>query len=154
MRKVLVSKCLYGGEIVRYDECDISIEDPRFNKWREEGRLVPICAEIFGGMPIPRLGARRVGDKIIEIDGTDVTEKFMKGAREALRLAKEHDVICCIMKEFSPSCGSKIIHDENREKSIPGQGVVVDLLRDAGFVVFSEYDLPEVERFINEHDSE
>lgn len=154
MKKVLVSRCLYGGDPVRYDEADVSVEDPRFNKWRDEGRLVPICAEVFGGCPIPRPGSRRVGDRIIEVNGNDATEEYMKGAKEALRLAKEHNVICCIMKEFSPSCGSKVIHDEKREKTIPGQGLVVELLREAGFKVFSEYDLPEAEKFINEHDPE
>ena len=155
MRKILVSGCLYYEDhVCRYDEADVCIQDPRFNKWRNEGRLIPICAEVFGGCPVPRPGSRRVGDKIIEVNRNDATKEYTAGAEEALRLAKEHDVVCCILKEFSPSCGSKVIHDETRTFTIPGQGLVTEKLRNAGFTVFSEYDLPDVERFLAEHDPE
>lgn len=154
MRKILVSECLYGGRIVQFNNSDRTVQDPRFNKWRDEGRLVPICAEVFGGLPIPRPAARRVGDKVLEMDGKDVTKEYDKGAKEALRLAKENNVVCCIMKETSPSCGSKLIRNETRESFIPGQGLVIDYLRDAGFKVFSEYDLSEVEKFLLENDLE
>jgi len=155
MKKILVSRCLYGGPAMRFNgHDDVKVQDPRFNKWRDEGRLVPICPEVFGGLPVPRPGAQRAGSKIIDVNGKDVTEEYKKGAKEALRLAKENNVVCCIMKELSPSCGSKLIFDEKRENAIPVQGMVVELLRNAGFTVFSEYELSDVERFLNDHESE
>ncbi len=155
MKKIFVSKCLYGGEPVRYTgNADTTVQDPRFNKWRDEGRLIPFCPEVFGGLPTPRTGAQRAGDRVVDLNGKDVTKEYAKGAEEAVRIAKEHNVICCIMKEASPSCGSKVISDEKREKIIPGQGMTVELLRKAGFIIFSEYEMTEAEKFINDCDAE
>ncbi len=149
MKKILVSQCLYGGEPVRYDGKDKAEEDSRFLKWKEEGRLVPICPEVFGGLPTPRSDAQRVADKVIARTGKDVTAEYMKGAHEAVRLAKEHDVICAIMKEKSPSCGSNRIYDGSFDGTlIPGQGTAVELLRKAGVKVFSEEELDEAEEML------
>ena len=153
MRKILVSQCLYGGEPVRYDGKSKAETDPRFLKWKEEGRFVPICPEVFGGLPTPRADAQRVGDKVIARTGKDVTFEYMKGAHEAVRLAEEHDVICAIMKEKSPSCGSNKIYDGTFEGGlIDGQGTAVELLRTAGVIVYSEEQLDEVERMISEEE--
>ena len=40
MKKILVSQCLYGEKIVRYDADEKVLEDPIFLKWKEEGRLL------------------------------------------------------------------------------------------------------------------
>ena len=153
MKKILVSQCLYGGEPVRYDGKSKAETDPRFLKWKEEGRFVPICPEVFGGLPTPRTDAQRVGDKVIARTGKDVTFEYMKGAHEAVRLAEEHDVICAIMKEKSPSCGSNKIYDGTFEGGlIDGQGTAVELLRAAGVIVCSEEQLDEVERMISEEE--
>ena len=34
MKKILVSECLYGGKIVRYDGGDTTEKDARFRKWK------------------------------------------------------------------------------------------------------------------------
>ena len=93
MKKILVSECLYGDRIVRYDAGDTHLEHPVFLKWKEEGRLVKICPEVFGGLPIPRPDSQRVGDKVIACTGPDVTKEYTMGAEEALRLAKETNII-------------------------------------------------------------
>ena len=64
MKKILVSECLYGGRIVRYDGGDVTETNPIFLKWQEEGRLVPICPEVFGVLPIPSPDSQRIGDKV------------------------------------------------------------------------------------------
>jgi uncharacterized protein YbbK (DUF523 family) len=149
MKKILVSECLYGGRMVRYDAGDCSVSDPRFLKWKQEGRLIPICAEVFGGCPVPRPRCYRVGDKITDRDGNDFTREYIAGAKEAVRLARENNVVCCIMKENSPSCGGKtIFHPTLADTVIPGHGLAVEYLRNAGFVVFSEHDLDRVEELI------
>ena len=66
MKKILVSECLYGGRIVRYDAGDVHETNETFLKWKEEGRLVPICPEVFGGLPIPRPDSQRIGEEDIE----------------------------------------------------------------------------------------
>ena len=153
MKKILVSQCLYGGEPVRYDGKSKAETDPRFLKWKEEGRLIPVCPEVFGGLPTPRADAQRVGNKVIARTGKDVTFEYMKGTNEAVRLAKEHGVLCALMKEKSPSCGSNKIYDGTFEGNlIEGQGTAVELLREAGIKVFSEEQLDRIELLILEDD--
>lgn len=149
MKKILVSTCLYGDSIVRYDGKEASESHPIFLKWKEEGRLVPICAEVFGGLPTPRPPAQRVGSKIINEKGVDVTYEYKCGALEAVRLAKEHNIAFAIMKQRSPSCGSKIIYDGTFSgNKIPGQGLAVEMLRNAGFTVFGEEDIDLAAEFL------
>lgn len=151
MKKILVSQCLYGGDPVRYDGKSKAETDPRFLKWKEEGLFIPVCPEVFGGLPIPRADAQRVGNKVIARDGRDVTAEYMKGAHEAVRLAKEHGVLCAIMKEKSPSCGSNKIYDGNFEGNlIEGMGTAVELLKKEGIKVFSEEQLDLVEELLDE----
>lgn len=149
MKKILVSQCLYGGDPVRYDGKSKEETDPRFIRWKEEGRFIPVCPEVFGGLPVPRTDAQRKGDKVISRTGTDVTEEYVKGAAEALRLARENCVVCAVMKEKSPSCGSSRIYDGTFcGKLVKGQGLATELLRDNGFKVFSEEQLDEVEKLL------
>ena len=151
MKKILFSQCLYGGDPVRYDGKSKAETDPRFLKWKEEGLFIPVCPEVFGGLSIPRVDAQRVGDKVITRDGRDVTEEYMRGAYEAVRLAKEYGVLCAIMKEKSPSCGSNKIYDGTFEGNlIDGVGTAVELLKKEGVKVFSEEQLDLVEELLNE----
>ena len=143
-RKILVSECLYGGRTVRYDGVDVPLLNPVFLKWKEEGRLAPICPEVFGGLPTPRPDAQRRDGCVVTGAGADVTTPFMKGAEEALRLARAEDVCFCVMKADSPSCGSKEIYDGSfTDKKCPGQGLAVEMLRAAGYTVFDEEDMEE-----------
>lgn len=153
MKKILVSECLYGGRIVRYDAGDVTETNPVFLKWKEEGRLVPICPEVFGGLPTPRPDSQRVDGKVMAQTGQDVTVEYTRGAEEALRLAKENDVVFAVMKQDSPSCGSKYIYDGTfTDTKKEGQGLAVEYLRNAGFKVFAEEDIEEAEKYLQEHD--
>jgi uncharacterized protein YbbK (DUF523 family) len=149
MKKILVSACLYGERVVRYDGAAIPLLDPRFLQWKEEGRLVPVCPEVFGGLPVPRPDSQRVGGRVVSRMGEDVTEAYTAGAREALRLAAVCQVAFAIMKQGSPSCGSRLIYDGRfTGAKIRGQGLAVEFLRNAGFWVFSEEELDEAERLL------
>ncbi|MDR2295656.1 MAG: DUF523 domain-containing protein [Clostridiales Family XIII bacterium] len=153
MKKILVSECLYGGRTVRYDGADIPETDPRFLRWKEEGRLVPICPEVFGGLPTPRPDAQRVGDRVRTRTGEDVTRAYEAGAAEALRLAREHAVAFAILKQDSPSCGSKRIYDGSfggTKKA--GRGMAAEYLQNAGFTVLGEEDMDEAARLIATRD--
>ncbi|MDR0817722.1 MAG: DUF523 domain-containing protein [Clostridiales Family XIII bacterium] len=150
MKKILVSACLYGEGIVRYDAAQVQCDDPRFLKWKAEGRLIPVCPEVAGGLKVPRPPAQRRGEIIVTEDGTDVTDAYEKGAEAALRLAEENEVAFAIMKEKSPSCGSSRIKDGTfTGKNIGGQGLTTEYLRQAGFIVLSEEELPEAERLVD-----
>jgi uncharacterized protein YbbK (DUF523 family) len=149
MKKILVSECLYGGRMVRYDGGDKHEEDPVFLKWKQEGRLIPVCPEVFGGLTVPRTDSQRRGDRVLMRDGRDVTAEYKAGAEEARRLAQLHDVAFCIMKESSPACGSSTIYDGSFSgRKIPGQGVSTEYLVNAGFRVFSEKELKEAAAYL------
>ena len=153
MRKILVSQCLYGGEPVRYDGKSKEERNPEFLKWKKEGRLIPVCPEVFGGLPVPRTDAQRKGDKIVPRDGRDVTAEYLKGAKEAVRLAEEGKVLCAVLKEKSPSCGNSKIYDGTFSgKLISGEGLSAELLKNAGIKVFSENQIDEVKRLIDEEE--
>jgi len=153
-RKILVSACLLGHN-VRYDQGDNTCTDPRFQKWREEGRFVAVCPEVAGGLPTPRPPAEIRGDRVVNVQGADVTEFFCKGAEAALALAKAHNVAMAILKERSPSCGSAWIYDGTFSgRKIPGEGVAAALLRRHGIPVFSEEQLDEAEAWLAQMEGE
>jgi uncharacterized protein YbbK (DUF523 family) len=142
MKKILVSECLCGDRIVRYDGGSVPCAHPLFLKWKAEGRLVLICPEVFGGLPTPRPDAQRRGGGVFTRAGVDVTREYAAGAKEALRLAREHDIAFCVMKEHSPSCGSKQIYDGTfTDTKIPGSGLAAEHLKNAGFPVFGEDEI-------------
>ncbi|MDR0519500.1 MAG: DUF523 domain-containing protein [Clostridiales Family XIII bacterium] len=151
MKKILVSECLYGGRHVRYDGAGAACTDGIFLKWKAEGRLVPVCPEVCGGLPVPREPAQRRDGRVVTERGRDVTAQFRKGAEEALRLAKEHSVVCAIMKEGSPSCGVHAIYDGSfTGKKTAGEGLATQLLRGAGHTVFSESEIAAAKRAIDD----
>lgn len=143
MKKILVSACLCGDPC-RYDGKAVPCEDPTFLKWLEEGRFVQVCPEILAGLGVPRGESQRRGDRVVTIDGLDVTAAFHQGAEATLALAIQEDVAFCILKQRSPSCGSRIIHDGTFSGiKIPGQGVATEILRYAGYAVVGEDQMEE-----------
>jgi len=144
MQKILVSACLIG-EKVRFDGGDCR-QDGIIQTWLEEGRLVPLCPEVAGGLPVPRPPAEIAGGgRVLRRDGEDVTDFFSAGAEEALALCREQDIGMAILKEGSPSCGSSLINDGTfAGVKVAGQGVAAALLKRHGIRVFSERQLAEV----------
>ncbi len=53
MERILVSACLLG-RAVRFDGRAKTINHEIVARWRDEGRLVPFCPEVVGGLPVPR----------------------------------------------------------------------------------------------------
>ena len=148
MERILVSACLLG-QPVRYDGTGRRSDDALFALWRDQGRLVPICPEVRGGLPVPRPAAEIRGGygedvlagraRVLTRDGTDVTRHFVAGARQALDQARAHAVRIAILKEGSPSCGSLRVFDGTfGGRKVPGEGVTTALLERHGIAVFAE----------------
>ena len=75
-------------------------------------------------------------------EGKDVTAQFEEGARRVLEIAKKNGVRVAILKEGSPSCGSKRINDGTfTGTKIPGEGVLARLLIENGIPVFNENEV-------------
>lgn len=149
--KILVSACLLG-EPVRYDGRGKAARHPALARWLAEGRLVPICPELAGGLPVPRPPAeiaRGEGRdviagtaRVIEPDGRDVTDIYLEGARRALAAARSHGCRYAILTDESPSCGSIRIHDGGfAGRTRPGAGVTAEMFRATGIRVFAQTEI-------------
>ena len=82
--RLLVSACLLGVGC-RYD--GQSNQLPQLEQLLKQHTCIPVCAELFGGLPTPRVPAERQGNRVVTRDGDDVTEAFVRGTAEVLRLA-------------------------------------------------------------------
>lgn len=139
---ILVSACLLGVSC-RYD--GKSKPDVRVQQLMTQHHLIPVCAEIFGGLPTPRKPAERQDDRVVTADGDDVTAAYQRGAEEVLRLAKLYGAKCAILKERSPSCGSGIIHNGHFDGGLTeGWGVTAELLRRSGITVYGESEIDRI----------
>lgn len=153
---VLVSACLLG-EAVRYNGGDKRCTHAVLQRWLAEGRVVPICPEVAGGLPVPRPPAEIAGAaggaqvlagsaRVVDVQGRDVSLHFVRGAAEALARAQAHGSRVAVLKEGSPSCGSSHSHDGSFSGTrVPLPGVTTAHLRAAGVQVFSENQLAEAD---------
>ena len=142
MEKLIISACLLGVA-TRYDgKSKKAISDEDLKRLSERYHLVPVCPEIYGGLPTPRTPSERVGERVKMQDGKDVTENYSKGAYETLSLAKITGAKKALLKAKSPSCGKNEIYDGSFTGNLTrGNGVTVDLLMANGVEVFSENEI-------------
>lgn len=123
---ILVSACLLGVNC-KYNGGNNQIDS--ILELGKEHTLIPVCPEQLGGLPTPRISAEIVEGRVINKEGTDVTEQYQKGAEEVLKIAKLTDCKCAILQDKSPSCGSTAIYDGTFTKTlIKGKGVTAKLL--------------------------
>lgn len=139
MENILVSACLLGVAC-RYDgkrkpnEAVIAL--------KEKYNLIPVCPEIMGGLPTPRLPSEIRGETVIMENGEDVTDKYSRGAEETLRLARLFGCGKAVLKEKSPSCGSGRIYDGTFSKTLTeGNGVTAGMLLANGIMVAGETEI-------------
>lgn len=140
--KVLVSSCLIG-EKCRYDGKDNKKDNVlKLTKYFD---LIPICPEVNGGLKIPRTPSEIKDNKVISKTGQDVTEFYNNGAYLAETISRLYNIKLAILKEKSPSCGSKFIHDGNFNGNlIKGQGITTRRLEKLGVRVISEEEVDDL----------
>lgn len=134
-----VSRCLCG------DNCsyrgDSNLRE-RFKLMDEEGKVIKICPEVMGGLPIPRVPAEIVNEQPLMVmtkDGRDVTREFVTGARVALAILKMHHIKTVVLKSRSPSCGCGTIYDGTFSSTvIDGNGVFARMCLKEGIAVYNE----------------
>ena len=104
------------------------------------GQSIPRSnAEISGGSGIDVLEGRA---RVIEPDGKDVTNEFVKGGEQVLNIAESIGAREAILKQRSPSCGCGQIYDGTFSGNvIKGDGVTAALLKKNGIEVITEDDL-------------
>ena len=140
-KNILVSACLLG-ESCRYDGKSKPCE--RVIALKDTYNLIPICPEVMGGLPTPRVPSEICGERVLMKDGRDVTENYNRGAEIALSIARENACTVAILKEKSPSCGSGLIHNGRFDGGlVAGDGVTAALLKGAGIRVLGESEITE-----------
>jgi uncharacterized protein YbbK (DUF523 family) len=146
---ILVSSCLAGINCNYKGESkpnDIIIN------LIKTGGAIPICPEQLGGLTTPRSGARITSgngkdvlagkSKLITDNSQDVTEQYLKGANETLKIIKDFGIRAVILKQGSPSCGKgKTQGGRDSRELVLGDGVTIALLKTHGIKVYSEEDL-------------
>ena len=131
---IIVSACLAGYRC-RYD--GKVIPDPEIVDLVKNGKAIPVCPEMLGGLPCPRVPAERSSDgQVVTRDGRSVTAEFGCGAKETLRIAQIYACDRAILKARSPSCGKGKIYDGTFSGTVTdGNGVTAELLMQHGIIV-------------------
>lgn len=147
---ILISACLlgvpsrYSGDGYPIPELDKLTNDPKLH-------LVPVCPEQFGGLPTPRPPGERLGERVLDNTGADMTEPYLRGAACALELAQRLNCECALLKARSPTCGSGVIYDGTfSHVRIPGDGVAAEILKKSGIPVFDEEHMEDFWAFVGE----
>lgn len=139
---LLISACLMGVKC-RYDGKQKKI--PELDRLVEKYVLIPVCPEVLGGLPTPRVPSERRGEAVVTRDGRDVTENYRLGARETLRICQMTHTDCALLKERSPSCGCGSIYDGTFTGTLcPGDGVCAALLKQHGVRLYGESQVTEL----------
>ena len=133
--KILVSACLLGVNC-KYNGGNNY--DPKVEEFLKDYDPVLICPEQMGGLPTPRVPSEIKGDRVINKDGEDVTDKFVLGAEETLFIAKKYDIKKALLKAKSPSCGNGKIYDGTfSDTLIEGDGITTKLLKENGIEIIT-----------------
>ena len=146
---LVVSACLVGVNC-KYNGGNNDNE--KVKEFLKDKEYIIICPEQLGGLTTPRkpseihcLDGRDVlykNGKVISCENVDVTENFVNGANESLKIAQMFNCDKALLKEGSPSCGCNLIYDGTFSgKKIPGKGVTAALFIENNIEVFSEKEL-------------
>lgn len=135
---ILVSACLLG-QPCRYD--GLTTPCPELMDQLRGEQVMAVCPEQLGGLPTPRPPADIVGPdglavingraRVVDRNGTDQSDAFLKGARCVLALAEQVKATAVYLKNRSPSCAVHAFVDKNGENR--GMGVTAAMLDRAGY---------------------
>ena len=140
--KIMVSACLLG-ENCKYNGGNN--RNPELLRLLSGHKVIPVCPEVLGGLPTPRVPAEIVNGTVINRENITVDDAFRQGAGMALDIAAREKPDLIILQSRSPSCGVKEIYDGTFSgKLIPGHGVFAEMALLAGFRVVDVEDAPEV----------
>lgn len=140
----MVSACLLGENCKYNGGNNLSQKVLDFTKGHE---VIPVCPEVLGGLPTPRIPSEIVNGTVTSKSGKNVDKEFRRGANTCLKMAKENDVDLVILQSRSPSCGVKNIYDGSFSgKIIEGKGIFARLLDKNGFKIIDVEDLSNLSK--------
>ena len=136
--KIMISACL-TGENCKYNGG--SNLRPELLALLSGHTLVPVCPEVLGGLPVPRIPAEIVDGTVINREGVSVDAAFRRGAEKALEIAAAEQPDLIILQPRSPSCGAGQIYDGTFSGTlVRGKGVFAEMAVNAGFRVMDAED--------------
>ena len=137
--KIIVSACLLG-ENCKYNGGSNRCEE--LLRLLSGHTVIPVCPEVLGGLPVPRVPAEIAHGIVMNRDGVSVDAAFRQGAETALEAARLQKPDLIILQSRSPSCGVKEVYDGTFSGVlVPGRGVFADLALRAGFRVLDVEDV-------------
>lgn len=148
---IIVSACLLGLN-TKYD--GKANAHALIQRYSFVGKFIPFCPEQLGGLPTPRSPVELLGGtgqdvltgrSAVQSElGEIVTQQFIQGAQETLKIVEMLNVTAAILKERSPSCGVNHIYDGSFTHCvIKGQGVTAALLNEYNIPTYSDEELTE-----------
>jgi len=161
MVRFIVSACLVGFNC-KYSGGNNYM--PELEEAFKKGLFLPLCPEQLGGLATPRPPAKiekgegldviKGNARVLTVKGKqkDVTRNFIKGAEETLFAAEKlkDNLVACILKEKSPSCGVNYIYKFEEDTLKRGRGVTAALLEEKGFKIISSDNIKEIEKLLKE----
>ena len=145
---IIVSACLAGVNC-RHD--GKNRENPIIQKLISNHLAVPLCPEVLGGRPVPRVPCEITGGTAEQVlsgtafvrdkNGKDVTAEVLDGVKIFMKAVARMNVTAVILKTKSPTCGRGKVHDGTfTGKMIDGNGVLTAALLKEGIRVYTEED--------------
>ena len=133
MGKIVVSACLLG-ENCKYNGGNNRNEAVlEFIKGKE---VIPVCPEVAGGLPTPRIPTELVNGVAVNKEGINVDREFQKGVEISLKKLEGEDVELAILQPRSPSCGAKQVYDGTFTGTLTeGRGMFAQALFEKGYKI-------------------
>ena len=136
---IMVSACL-AGENCKYNGGNN--RNKKVEALFNGNRIIPICPEVMGGLPTPRVPSEIVHGIVMNKDGVNVDREYRCGAEMALKIAEREQPDLVILQSRSPSCGVKQRYDGTFTGTLIDEpGVTAELLMRHGFRVVDVEDL-------------
>lgn len=144
--KIAVSACLLG------ENCKYSGGNNRSGHLlselakRPDIEVIPVCPEVAGGLPTPRLPAEILDGGVVNRLGVSVDAEYRAGvAVEMARLqpyVESGELAAAVLQSRSPSCGVHEIYDGTfAGRLISGQGLFARALEDGGVRIIDVADI-------------
>ncbi|MBR6321491.1 MAG: DUF523 domain-containing protein [Lachnospiraceae bacterium] len=149
--KIMVSACLLGQKC-KYNGGDNFSEKIRI--FTEGHEVIPVCPEVAGGLPVPRIPCEIVNGEVVNAEGESKDMEFRLGAVKSLKLALQTCPDLVILQSRSPSCGVLQVYDGSFSgRFVKGSGIFASMLMESGFKVLDVEELNAEEPDVEEPDS-
>lgn len=140
--KIVVSSCLLGNK------CKYNGQDnyqPEIAALLKGHTIIPVCPEVFGGLPIPRKPCEIVGEIVMDRNFVSKDREYRIGAEKALQITMDHKAQLAILQSRSPSCGVHHIYDGTfTKKLITGNGIFAGMLKEANIPCYDMEDMEQI----------